>query len=828
MLLNLNAFVQKIIQAKTKTRSFYTLVLFSGMHLFSFGQITATHTSSPNLLCNGYGCDYQGPSILINELMISPTSNDGSISGAGGATTGRGEWIELYNPNLCQPVDISCYYLGNNTPDGYGGYIIPAGTIIPPAGFCLIRGRNMPAVPVNLLVQNGGKVVELVVPYNVSDAGVCAGGSRVWFPNAGGWFAFYDRNGVPQDAVSWGNQANVSGSPCVANLGGCTPVASLASYNNIPADRKFRVSTVDATVHQGQSLRRGVDGGAWNSYGPDTYATCNSTCAVVGSSTCEGSATVNPSGGTPPYTYSWNDSEGQLTQTATALCAGTYQVTVTDDLGAFQAFTVIVEDYKPPTTVQIADQICIDGGIVTTAISPAAGANETGVLSGPGISGTNFNPLTAGAGTHTISYVFTDENGCTNTVTDNIIVSPLPVVNIAGFAPSYCLSTNPVVPTLTPAGGTLTGPGVSNNTFISAIAGVGTHTLTYTYTDANACTNTTTVTVTVFAPPAPVFVVQDSICDYKTPIVLSGTPAGGIFTVDGVAITAFNPADYAQGIHTIVYTVTDQNGCMATTNDQIKVLPRPALSSNLAANYCFDSNIINLTFTPPGGILTGDFATGTTLNLTAALPGDYDISYFFTDNKGCENTLDQTYNVTTPIHPAFKYTTDCFQNAMFVNATIPFQTNYQFSWDFYENGTSNQVHPTQYYAVHGNHNVKLTVRDIYNCTYDTVQPIFVKEGANPSTFFIPNVITPNNDGVNDFLALPALVDNCIQYKMIILNRWGNVVYEMTSSDDAFKGKDKGGKELAEGVYFYLIESDDIDCNSAQYKGFCSGTVTIER
>src|SRR5690606_13292573 len=156
-------------------------------------QMNATFTTTVNTNCNGSGCDYEGPSILINELMISPLTNDGSMSGPG-TGAGRGEWIELYNPDLCEPIDISCYYLGNNTNEGNGGFVIPAGTIIPPVGFAMIRGANVPAVPANLLVQNGGNVVEIVVPADITDPGVCSGGTRLWFPNAGGWFAFYDSN----------------------------------------------------------------------------------------------------------------------------------------------------------------------------------------------------------------------------------------------------------------------------------------------------------------------------------------------------------------------------------------------------------------------------------------------------------------------------------------------------------------------------------------------------------------------------------------------------------------------------------------------------------
>src|SRR5690554_3543877 len=131
-------------------------------------QMTATFSKTENTRCDGSDCDYTGPSILINELMITPANGDGCLSGTGSQGTCRGEWIELYNPNICEPIDISCYYLGNNTQEGSGGYTIPAGTIVPAGGFCILRGENVTPVPSNLLVQNGGNVVELIAPGNMS------------------------------------------------------------------------------------------------------------------------------------------------------------------------------------------------------------------------------------------------------------------------------------------------------------------------------------------------------------------------------------------------------------------------------------------------------------------------------------------------------------------------------------------------------------------------------------------------------------------------------------------------------------------------------------
>ncbi len=62
------------------------------------------------------------------------------------------------------------------------------------------------------------------------------------------------------------------------------------------------------------------------------------TCTTTGGA---GTATANPSGGTPPYTYSWNPT-GQATQTATGLTPGTYTVTITDKNGCTRTATANV------------------------------------------------------------------------------------------------------------------------------------------------------------------------------------------------------------------------------------------------------------------------------------------------------------------------------------------------------------------------------------------------------------------------------------------------------------------------------------------------------
>ena len=439
--------------------------------------------------------------------MISPVQNDGSISGPG-VGLGRGEWIELYNPNLCEPVDISCYFLGNYTNEGSGGVRLPDNLIVPPGGFVMVRGINVTPVPANLLVANGGNVIEFVVPENVWDNGVCCSGPRVWFPNVGGWFAFYDADGNAQDAVSWANSGGIDFEPCAPPSTSCPEIATLSSYTNIPDDRKNYASPLNASSHQGNSIRRIPDGGAWSGNGTPTYAVCNSLpCAVIGESTCTGTSTITVSGGQAPYTYLWSDSQLQMTQTAVGLCAGVYQVTVTDNTGLTQVFEVTIEDFVPTVTLNVADEYCVyDADVDLVNYSPVPQAGEFGEITGTGVTNGVFSPSGADVGTHIITYTYIDNNGCTNFATDQIIVHPIPDVSI-NVAAEFCTydpiaPMNNVSPSPVGAGvGILTGPGVNGFEFNPGTAGPGTHTLTYTYTSIYGCVNSATDQVVVNQAP---------------------------------------------------------------------------------------------------------------------------------------------------------------------------------------------------------------------------------------------------------------------------------------------------------------------------------------
>jgi len=76
-----------------------------------------------------------------------------------------------------------------------------------------------------------------------------------------------------------------------------------------------------------------------------------------------------------------------------------------------------------------------------------------------------------------------------------------------------------------------------------------------------------------------------------------------------------------------------------------------------------------------------------------------------------------------------------------------------------------------------------------------------------SDLFIPNVYTPNGDGVNDTFEIIGL-ENFDRASLTILNRWGNEVYRNEQYDNSW-----AGRGLNSGTYYYILKlykNDKLD------------------
>jgi gliding motility-associated-like protein len=89
---------------------------------------------------------------------------------------------------------------------------------------------------------------------------------------------------------------------------------------------------------------------------------------------------------------------------------------------------------------------------------------------------------------------------------------------------------------------------------------------------------------------------------------------------------------------------------------------------------------------------------------------------------------------------------------------------------------------------------------------------------------IPNVLTPNDDGINDLFSVT--INGAKEVKCAIVNRWGNSVFEYATQIsanpitlDLWDAKLNEGKTVTEGVYFYRMEVKDMYEKTHELKGF---------
>ena len=510
---------------------------------------------------------------------------------------------------------------------------------------------------------------------------------------------------------------------------------------------------------------------------------------------------VTPASSTLPFFNPTFDLPGNYVithQSADGPCSNTYSTNITVTPGILTSISTGGGGCGSSGTAGSATVSVLTGTAgITYTWSPSGG-------NGPVATGLSFN---------TPYSVTISNGGCTITKTVQISNNAGPVVNSFSVTPPGCNGQ---------AGGTISAnitggnppfsytwtPGISQHT--QTVTGIGAGTYSLVVVDNNGCSTSATVSVSQPAALSVNATGQATICAGST-TTLSANASGGVppysysWNPGGLGGTSVGVSPGSTTRYSC--TVIDANGCAQIQTVDVQV--KPVLTASVSVqNLCFgDSVFLSPVITNPGtgGPYTYSWSNGSTASSivvhASTSPGTN--LYSLTLSDGCSPAVVLTFTVVTNSHPTASISADSLAG----NAplTVHFTDNGTgggiFNWNFGNGNSANTQQASTQYTSGGNYIVTYTVTNAEGCSdYDTLS-IQVNDLA--PLLIIPNVFTPNGDGVNEYFEVKGI--NLSSYDCSIYNRWGKAVFQSNDQKNTWDGK-VNGAPAEEGTYFYVIKA----------------------
>ncbi len=553
----------------------------------------------------------------------------------------------------------------------------------------------------------------------------------------------------------------------------------------------------------------------------------------------DGQIAIVISGGETPYEFTWSTDPNTTNQNSVlpGLTAGIYTVTVADQSNC-DPFVLEVELGEPdPISISFDNIVPVNCGSASNGAATAMGSGGTVAAnynyfweSG----GTNAAETGLSAGYHTVTV--TDDNSCS--MVDSVLIevpNPLDLV-IVDLVPPSCPGTADGSLFVNASGGSPVYTfdwGFANG---PSVPGLTSGWYFVTITDAVLCTHVDSVEL--IDPSA--LTAQIDI-DNTVNSTCNGANDGQLFvTYDGgTGLPSFiwdGPDNYthdeqaalnlAPGLYEI--TVEDESGCTDSVSFTITepemvtgMLPQPMVP------LCFGDLTDVIILDPQGGTGSEYFFqvnNGALISTdsVAQLPAD-DYTVVIVDSLGCESDVIML-TITNPPQLSIDAGPDTIldlgeQNYM-IDASIASDAPLAgILWSPAEGlsctdceDPSVTTFVTQLYTV--------VVTDINGCTSEDEVLITIN---NDREVYIPNIFTPNEDGINDlFQVFTGNGITSINY-MRVFDRWGGLVFERndvmpsTVGTEGWDGTRKN-VDMPPGVYVYVIEVSFADGVDIVYSG----------
>jgi len=138
-----------------------------------------------------------------------------------------------------------------------------------------------------------------------------------------------------------------------------------------------------------------------------------------------------------------------------------------------------------------------------------------------------------------------------------------------------------------------------------------------------------------------------------------------------------------------------------------------------------------------------------------------------------------------------------------------------YEWMFNNSPDNTPVTVTHSFPEAGNYSVSLKITDEHGCV-DSIAENLIIEGSTS----VPNVFTPNGDGINDLFLITA--ENGSKLTLEIFNRWGYRIFRRTGTENiVWDGYNPQGTRVQPGTYYYVITVEEGTTNYNPLNGYVS-------
>jgi gliding motility-associated-like protein len=508
------------------------------------------------------------------------------------------------------------------------------------------------------------------------------------------------------------------------------------------------------------------------------------------SAICAGQTTVLSA--TPGYgTYTW--SNGQTGQSITISQPGTYTVSSAAGLCEF---------VSPPFDVAIVNAPALS----ITGPSQYCGTPLPTLQASPGFdgyiwsTGDTGSSLETGGGTFTVTGQF---QGCETTSQPFVLTEVDPGPPVITGESQYCEGEN--VTLSIDASPYSTIQWSSGQTAATIIATSGTYTVSATFLNCSYESEPFVVEEVIL--PEVAITGDDTYCTGSLAF-LNATPGFDTYTWNNGATGANISAQAG------TYFVTATIGPCSTSSLTFTVteVPNPTPVITGPSVGCGGTPLVLST---TQAFTTYAWSNTETTPTTAVLTGTYTVTV--TNQFGCTGTS-APFTVVVDEDPLADFSTDP-PSPQLPNTTVVFTdesdpnggTITGWSWDFgVENGTANTQNSSWTYPLPGSYPVTLIITTANGCV-DSVTVVYI---IRPAEISIPNVFSPNNDGVNDSFNIENI--EFFRNEVTVFNRWGQPLLEAKDYRNTWRAQD-----VPDGTYYYVVRLND---DGREY----TGHVTIVR